>query len=258
MKVAILGSGPSAAFAVLACRSRGIEPEVISQNDGHADQSGAFFLHWLPEEFVAQNNVVPIEVEFVPLGTAEGYSTKQWGAVIPTSFPSHPRTEKMYSSVELMRVWYTLQVKIAKLAKGDIEKACQVYDLVFHTFPINVGDRRTVHFPVMDTRCHLKSSRILYNGTSDRWIRCTTAFGRMSFEYPVASINPLLEPAPIASHKFERHLLRDIPPGTEPMRAEERAFRNLIPIGRFATMDRKVLSHHAFGTVLSQLEGGAD
>ncbi len=259
MKVAILGSGPSAAFAVLACRQRGIEPDVISQKDGHTDQSGAFFLHWLPEDFVIVSGIAPIEVEWVPLGEAEQYSIKQWGSAISTSFPEQARVEKMYSSHELVRVWDTVRVKIAKLAAGDVEKACSIYDKVFHTFPINIGDRRIVHFPVMDTRVQLSSNRILYNGRKeDKWTRCTIAFGRMSYEFPVDSINPLLEPPPVASHHFEVHRLRDIPPGTVPMRPDERAFPNLIPIGRFATLDRKMLSHYAFDIVQHHLMGDAE
>ena len=159
------------------------------------------------------------------------------------------------------------------LSKEDIiELTRQGYDWVFHSFPLVGRHESLVQFPIMVGRqySHLRDF-ILYNGTVQYdWVRATRQFGNLCFEYPhtysvdeensfsdtigdisVPPLSDLIEDIP---DSFEVYYGRDIVPDTLPVTPEEHVRKNIIPIGRFAAWDRKMLSHHAYTIVENHLQ----
>lgn len=272
MKVAIVGSGASAAFAVWACQDVGVTPLVISDKAPSVQSSGAFFLHWLPESVRAY--FPQLNVLISSQGSAEGYTRKQWGRVIPSSFPKEQRTEKWYSSEAINWLWehFYVNVNPGKLSDESLLKLGQEHDWVFHTFPSEQSQRSRalVKFPVIDftspepfnqqaSRNGLDGS-IVYNGIEDQpWTRSTLAFGRCSTEYARVFNGKEFDSAKIAEpFGFKVNWLRDIPPEIERVRPEEHLATNIIPLGRFAEWDRRLLSHQSYYTARFYLSGYAE
>lgn len=257
MKVAILGSGPAAAYAVMACREEGIVPTVISDRSPQTDQVGAFFLHWLPPWLVDYAGNAAVTVLVQARGTAECYTAKQWGRVVPSSFPAAPRKEVWYNSAVLGEVWKVQEVGLApgRFDDADLLRLGGEYDFVFHTFSaeaVRGGARRLIWFPVLTFRSGPQAGdmgMVMYNGEpKDRWVRMTRAFGRVSIEYPRDQAELAMREDPVCA-EMEYNKLRDIHPDTLPLNPWERIAGNVIPIGRFATWNRKALSHDSYNTV---------
>ena len=76
MKVAVLGSGASAAFAVAACKSLGADVKVYSSvhPNQNVQQTGAFFIHDIPPNI---GYVEPVGVDISSIGEASVYSEMQ-------------------------------------------------------------------------------------------------------------------------------------------------------------------------------------
>lgn len=255
MNIRIVGAGPSAAYAVLACRSIGVEPVVISNAPPHTNQAGAFFLHWLPEWFVEQTKAKASVVQWVPLGSKEVYLAKQGyhDLALPCSFPVQEQLEWMYSSAWLDAAWDGVKVEWGNLSAAELAQLGEIYDFVFYTFPAVKHGRVLDNFPVLDARTGIRRNKIVYSGLPEHaWVRMTQAFGRLSYEYP----RPVqLADFPPDKLPFEQHWLRDIPPSVLPLDASEYPAANVIPIGRFAEWQRKRLSHEVYARVLEVLNG---
>ena len=260
--VLILGSGPSAAYAVLACEDAGMSCEVMSNRGPNVSQVGAFFLHWVPDRLEAK----PTKVQVWGVGTREGYLTKQWGPEfrgIPTSFPSEERMEKWYPSSALSRVWEQVSYHRGAVAgDADLAKLGGQYGRVFHTFSSQRSgtSRRLQMFPTLSRQQREErdygSNLVIYNGDpAEAHIRVTVAWGRLSVEFPRGT--PQGE---VRGYRRQFRgepdtvMLRDILPTTAPVSREERVADNVIPLGRFATWDRRALSHHAYQGVLDALK----
>lgn len=91
-KVAILGSGPVAAYACAAAVAFGITPVIYGLRPKPLQRSGAFWLHYMPSEYFygesdphskaerpIHNERLPSSVKVKYLGTREEYVSKQWG-----------------------------------------------------------------------------------------------------------------------------------------------------------------------------------
>jgi hypothetical protein len=273
-KVAVLGSGASAAFAVAACKDIGAEVKVYSSVHPNelSTQMGAFFLHDIPPNI---GHIESVAVDIDSIGEASVYSEMQWGRNIPTSFPSERRTERWYSPMYLNRVWQDVTVFRETLSKEDIVRLTQLgYDWVFHSFPLVERTDSIVRFPILvgNQYSHLRDF-ILYNGTIQfDWVRLTRQFGNLCLEYPhnisvddeclfrdmVGDLDSLgIEGLQSKDYPQWEHVWgRDIVPETEPLTSEEYVQKNIIPIGRFATWDRKMLSHQAYTIVKTHLIEG--
>lgn len=255
MRVLIIGSAASAAFAIQACRDLQIEYKVISDKPPVTGQSGAFFLHWLPESL--KKFAREIEVTLIPLGTAEGYTMKQWGRVVPSSFPQVEEKKWWYSSDVLQEVWRDQELTLVGNldAKDFLDEYFSRFDWIFYTFPLQEHAREIVEFPVVDysNGDSFLDNHVVYNGVAgDDWTRATVAFGRMSLE---------LLPGAIPDEKYSKiwrvirtGKLRDIPPSVKPVERDEWLAPNIVPIGRFARFDRRRLSHDAYLDVKQILE----
>lgn len=262
-RVLIIGSGPSAAFAVLACQDAGADFHVMSSTPAMMDQAGAFFIHWVPERLKAW----PARVQIWGTGTREGYLMKQWGeagAGVYTSFPREQHIEDWYNSNVLDKAWATVPVQLTiPVTDQFLALYGTQYDVVFHTFSAKrtAERRKLVRFPTLThVAVHPQdygNNLIVYNGELDQeHIRTTVAFNRMSVEFPAGT-----RPESLKDYRRgfkgrpELVYLRDIPPGTAPVGPDEYVSPNVVPLGRFATWDRHALSHHSYAAVRKVLDG---
>lgn len=263
-RVLIVGTGPSAAFAVQACRDFGAQATVWTDRPPAAQEDGAFFIHWLPPALAKAAHPVPVRIESV--GTARGYTMKQWLRPVESSFPAEPREELWFNSADLMALWRRHDWwLVGPLLDERLEQAAaDEYDWVFHTYPVarHRRGRTVVWFEVLSFSRNgppngATGLRILYNGDlNDRWVRMTESFGgRVSIEFPrgAAALAQLADPVFAA---MSRGRLRDLPPETEPVQPYEWLAPNCLPLGRFAEFDRTKLSHHSYERVMSVLRGG--
>lgn len=262
-RVLIVGSGPAAAYAVLAARAADANVRIMSNAAPNTDQAGAFFLHWLPEQLGA----TPEPVEISSTGTRFGYLTKQWGNAysdIPTSFPTERRTEMWYNSNALKQVWATEHVQVCgQMPDHKLATYGDAFDWVFHTFPSTWSGRTrsVVKFPVLSTPSLglAGTLKVVYNGDM-HWAhtRTTVAWGRTSVEFPRdVSEEVLAGTEAVFVGPVKRAMLRDIHPATLPVEQDEWLAPNVVPVGRFAQWDRHALSHHAYERVYNLLAKGA-
>lgn len=266
MKILIAGSGPSAAFAAMAALDWGAELHVMSKTQPHVQQDGAFFIHWLPENWrkaaIQTIEVHPYTVKIRWVGTAEQYTIKQWSMGMPSSFPAHDYEEQWYNSEALNAVWQRTRPLHSDMDSSNLRKCSELYDYVFHTFTVEEhrANRNYTWFPIRSfVREWGQELKIVYNGSTDPWVRMTMSFyGRVSFEFPDTPHTELLLSTEPVWDAMDKAKLRDIHPSIQPVAESEWLAPNVRPLGRFATWDRKRLSHHAYADVMQALTGGKD
>ncbi len=257
-KVAICGSAPSAAFAVMACKEMGIFPEVFSTDQPRISQAGAFFLHWVPDYLRLLFPEAQTEVTWQGIGTARNYVIKQWGRDFGSSFPEESRTEVMFDSCCLKEVWSHQVVNLVpRLLDTDLFRLAGEYDWVFHTFSSQAASltRDLTMFPVLTYRSkEPERNYILYNGDlRDRWVRMTRCWERISIEFPRNQAEIIRAQDPVYA-AMELNWLRDIHPEVPAVSGNEWLSPYIVPIGRFAEWNRKRLSHEAHQVVQALLQ----
>lgn len=257
-KVVIAGSGPSAAFAVMACWYLGIMPRVYSDKPPRSQQTGAFFLHWTPSELTGYPHSEPIWVRIEGRGTAAGYTCKQWGKVIPSSFPVEPELKRMFDSRVLDNVWTIQPWEKRCLTSQELIDLGKENDWVFHTFPASPNGRAVLEIPtlvkMLEQDNPTDNLKIIYSGVEDgneTWVRKTIGLTHISVEYPIGMTEFKSVPELGMHPRFVR--LRDLMPDVEPVSESEYLAPNVIPIGRWATFDRHALSHQAYFDVKRRL-----
>lgn len=258
-KVLILGTGPSAAFAVQACKDLGINPYVWGEKPPHFTQAGAFFIHHLPESL--QAGAVPMKVRISRRGNADSYSVKQWGRILHTSFPDKEYTADWYSSVELARVWNGVHIDVKKLNDVELLSYGGLFDWIFHTFPLECHSQHRVCGSIpclVGVPYNDLGPRVLYSGSlKDDWIRLTDSMGRRTLEFPGYSPNSTIRDEvnfSLFRGTVREIRLRDLGPRQQPVPVPEYLSSNIIPVGRWACWDHKMLSHDTYERVRSYLE----
>lgn len=259
-RVAILGTGPSAAYAYRACLDSGVFPGVYGPRS--ARPHGAFWLHALPAS--CANYVPVLTIRLMATGTPEGYAQKIWrSGDVQTSFPREGRTEHGYPPDEgLNALWGGgPATDDRKLTDEDIATLCRQNDLVIKTFPPPLPPRLRGAYSVCRLAWRTKLvkirySSVVYNGRpEDRHVRYARIWGEESFEYPagVASLPP--------GEGWREQLWMDIPPQEHPWfykeleewTEQQPKHPNLLVTGRYATYQRKMLSHETYLLVSAAL-----
>lgn len=244
--IAILGSGPSSMFITMACNEHGFVPAIFGKRSVHAP-AGAFYYHWLPEMYC---NDVPLEdIEYFYLGNSRTYSEKQWdGRIYPSSFGSY-HDELGYdpakTHAEFLRKSEAVYIDAGILGDLDIYRICEMYCVVFCTFPNKQAYEmvRKVKRPVTVEDCDANKNRIIYNGLADvAWVRISELFGKRYTEYCK------MEDVP-ENTKFVT--IDDLHPDTEIPKIDKPF--NLHYVGRYAEMNRRLLSHSAYFKTLEVL-----
>lgn len=244
MKVAILGFGASSIFSIMACNDKGIEPTVVTKEIAKPP-AGAFYYHWLPPKY---SNYVESEfIQYDYKGTEDIYLRKQWGdyPVGSSSFNKYD-LEKGYNPTEVFHE-FSLHARFGcslreRLSYSDIVNYCHSYNLVICTFPVSefTGIPKLVYRPVFSRNVYSFENIIAYNGCSrPKWVRKSTLFGKEHTEYAD------LSEVPAEKLKFVT-LVPDIHPSSKPKSNYDLPMNNLVFIGRFATVNRSMLSHEAY------------
>jgi hypothetical protein len=253
--VAILGNGPSAAYAYRACVDNGIMPHVYASSKP-SFPNGAFWLHWMPptipEELLKKHQSHAV---LTSIGSADMYSGKMWGETFETSFPLITRIEVAYAPEALELLWGGFQYfePSGILHDAGVVNFASQHDLVLQTFPTDASKKLQppkVFFPVLSRYMpeHNEYALCVYNGTHDEWVRMTFGFGFMHVEFPAEAIpNPSHWPG----HTWRTFKYPDMHPRTKSFTTPPAS--NVVLLGRHARWDRRLLSHSAYQETLMAL-----
>ena len=259
LRVAILGTGPSAAYAIKACDACKVDSEVISSTSPPIFYPGAFW----PRSNPLEKDMPLYNVYISSVGTAEKYLEKQWGEIQPewleeTSFPKESTIELALNPYELFgEIWEYRNIYLSgPLSDDRIALMASEYDVIFMTFPTQKSTKlredNLVKFPIVSYKSnetHL-GRYCIYDGEShDNMVRMSSLFGFIHCEYGKDYI-PRVEL--IESGKVT--WARDLAPDTPEWDPEDTPAENVHLIGRHAQWSRKKLAHHAFDDVIAILE----
>jgi hypothetical protein len=112
-------------------------------------------------------------------------------------------------------------------------------------------NNKLVNVPAVALPSASWNNLVVYNGyEKEKVVRSSTLFGTQFFEF-----TPNEEGFKYASWKYEGHVrsFKDFPPLMNPPEIR-RILPNVIPLGRLALMDRKILSHNAYDTVTAEIK----
>ncbi len=251
LRIAIIGGGPSAAFAYRACWDMRLNPTVYA--DKLTSPNGAFYIHDMPVTCPPDiRKQYAKSIHYIGIGTAEGYAEKMWGnPQIKTSFPITPRTEIGYDPAIINWLWTDLDRlhPCGKLTDDGVVAIASQYDLVIQTFPTDESKKyRTIdQIPVFTKSIEpMNHILLLYSGDNSPWVRATFSGEKLSLEYPkdFPTTEDLLY--------WTFSSVPDLPPETSDWIKGPAS--NVKLVGRFAQYNRKILSHHAYDRVLKLLK----
>lgn len=273
-KVIILGGGASSVYAYYGALAADYKAEEVQiWATGLTYPPGAFWLHELPPNYGAEER--PSEIEVRLQGTTEAYSRRQWGNAYPTSVDTYcGRTVKAYNPhVYLPRMWEGCN-RLHVDRKWNLEmihELAQRYAFVIVTFPVvrrAIRSMQLLKVPVYHNdnpslHTQHKGDYCLYNGMSIpemEWVRVTKAFGRVSSEYPhtmTEQLDYILgNETRIWGKGGTVSLVPELHPTTVKLTSQVLGQKdNIILTGRWATLNRKALSHHSFHDTFMHLTG---
>jgi hypothetical protein len=257
MKIAIVGGGLSALNAVFACNANGIIPDVFIKDSPIS--LGAVYLRIIPDYLQERFRKQKIGTSFI--GTREAYILKQWGEVpdgYRSSFPEKNFEEYAYDPKPILEFVFLdrrLMKRInidEKMQNNDLEYLSKLYDFVFYTFPlkstleqISSAVRRIPTVLFEGTSIDLPN-KIIYNGDSESFlVRKSIIFGNevlelsSRMEFTRRELETLF---PNSKILFQMDLAPHV---SEIKISLERIADNVIPIGRYARVDRSSLAHDA-------------
>lgn len=240
MKIAILGFGPSSMFSIMACNDQGFAPTVVG-GDIVRVPAGAFYYHWLPQEYSKEAKIHHINYKYV--GNAGVYSEKQWGNEnYPSSFWKYSN-EIGYEPREVFSLFQQKStfkyVHSGIMKTEDVLEYCGKYDIVVCTFPLPeiMEQAQKVTRPVIIRPTKLQDNIIIYSGKKeDKWVRWSNLFGTTYVEY--CNFEDVPKEAPRIVPIVDLH----------PNLSVQMPFlpNNLFFSGRYAEFKRTRLAHEAY------------
>ena len=269
-KVAILGGGLSAAFAYRALLDNNITPDVITERI-FTPPGGCIWVHNLPKSINNKKLYEPIHVEGV--GDAKTYSCKMWGRELKTSFPSSGDydTKGVNPLVAARLLWgdreaLKKQIKKGRVDEKFIEAIKKDYDLVIQTFPL--GSAKPKWETPIWVLAGLKSAKnlVAYQGDDEPFVRYTHMFNFISWEFPPQRADAKTHS--MAAYEWGKvQWLEGNPKGAQlwyapeippqeiagKLAVESYADGNVLYCGRWATGNRKFLSHEVYDRVVWHL-----
>lgn len=261
--VVILGGGPGSIFAYYGALDAGYDREEIEiRAFGLSYPPGAFWLHELPP--VIPFKAEPEAMTITMVGMPDDYSRKQWGEVFPTSAAKYAgRTVPAYNPhVVLPKLWETVHwtPNSFKWTESTIAMLADDYEHVIVTFPFSPSGPGRLTIPVYYAQVPtLSKNTCVYNGNvTTGWVRLTAAFGWINLEYPTSWMGRQQE---IREEQDElwgvKGTILEVPelhPTAQPVQDVLIGERNNILLtGRWATNNRKALSHDSYYDVLNYL-----
>lgn len=273
VKVAILGGGLSAAFAYRALLDNNIVPDVITERI-FTPPGGCIWVHNLPKSINNKKLYEPIHVEGV--GDAKTYSCKMWGRELKTSFPSSGDydTKGVNPLTAARLLWGDREALKKQIKKGRVDEKLvkaikKDYDLVIQTFPLGSAKPKWETPIWVLTKApeeNLTRNLVCYHGgAEDSYVRYSVLFGIRSWEFSPQKSDVethSLQAAEwgIAQGLYENDRARlwyapEIPPQeiAGKLAVESYADGNVLYCGRWATGNRKFLSHEVYDRVVWHL-----
>lgn len=262
LKVAILGAGPSAAFAYQACKAHAerVDVEVFSA-EASKIPVGAFWFRWLPHNIRSQLRSQSIFTNYV--GTEDLYVSKQWGDSVSvtgnsSSFPKElvgvQQGFKPEEAIPLL--WDDVIFVLGQpFTDTDTTKLALEVDIVLQTFPTDESKEenkdKLTHFPLVtfDDVDH-KTNIVTYNGSKGDTVRFSQLFGKVHFEYVP---NHIIDGRTLGDSGSVRTVM-DIHPDTIPWESDRTPAKNVHLLGRYAEWTRHKLSHDAYNDTVTILE----
>lgn len=265
-KIVILGGGLSAAFAWRACLDHGILPEVITDRI-FTPPGGFIWVHELPKSVKVRSLFEHIKIEGV--GTAEGYAKKMWGKKIKTSFPEKDYDTQGVNPPRAAKVlWGDTTILKPRLHKATVDSALldrlkKENDLIILTFPL-VTAKPEWEIPIWVRIANLSTNNLaVYQGDNEEpFVRYAYLFGIQSWEFPPqrsetgthsleaqtwGSVNGFMDD-PRANLWYAPEIAPEEIEGK--IAVENYADNNVLYCGRWATGNRKFLSHQVYDRVV--------
>lgn len=270
MKVALVGTGPSAAFAVQACKDTpGVELVIFSTHPPlEGDGIGTFYIHAIPGSLI-DRGLETHEIFVEGRGDRRQYQALQWPNKevywgVPSSFEDELTIVDAYRPSEVLEaIWEQVDVNIIEypFSHADLRDLGRAFDLVIHTFPTEIDQEllgEPVTIPIMEAGKNwwwsafnpheliedYNANIVIYNGTGQqKWVRACQLWGKNWVEFSHIFEVPE-DDSRLGVSKF--HFSRDFPPDVKPRDFRHRVAFNVFPLGRFATYNRQELSHHAY------------
>ncbi len=257
LEVAILGTGPSAAYAAQPCDACNVDSQIMSSTSPSTFYPGAFW----PRSNPLEKDMPLYKIYISKVGTAEKYLEKQWGEVQPewleeTSFPTEARYEFGLNPYELFsEIWKDKDIHLSHILRDeDVAHIAQQVDLVLMTFPTKrskeIFGHELIKHPIVSYKTDsLLNHYCIYDGENDKIVRMSSLFGFIHNEYSKDYIPDI---ALIGAGQVT--WMTDTLPDTPEWDLGDTPADNVYLIGRHAQWSRKKLAHHAFDDVIEILE----
>lgn len=263
-KIVILGGGPGSLFAYYGALASGIpEDRIEIWADKLTYPKGAFWIHQLPPNAPTELKGVTEKMDIHLVGDAETYSRKQWGEEFPTSVSRYAgKTLDVYNpSVVLPAMWEAARKTTVGInwTYERIRLLAESYHTVIATFPVteeaeSLMRREDSRIPVYvaPTADNEGVNYCVYNGLRTQIeVRITRAFGYLCIEYPRYCLNQMdrIQKSNNRYFGLEGRMVTvpEMHPTVQPI--QQRVYgprNNILVTGRWATLDRKALSHNSF------------
>ena len=276
-RVAVIGTGASAAFAFKACKDYGCSEIDVYGKFSENFPQGAFWLKWVPSDVLRDTNAKKEIISIAHLGTPKDYLVKQWGHgvesnTINSSFAYDNHEEYGYNQkIVWTRMWEGANFiddrgMFTDLALIDLKSN---YDFVFHTFPstVSLQTHSTVEIPTVSFHAESQPlfhtlklmnrkfelvNQIIYDGRRETSVvRISCLFGRVNIEFIQKADPSRLFTEGVVHGKF-----MDIVPNTQELTDVDNLVEGVYPVGRYAQWSRHMLSHEAYKRVMVILTGG--
>lgn len=264
LKVAVLGTGPSAAFAVLACRNSNVTPTVYSSFGTlptFQGPAGAFYFHKVPGAPVESNYYEHLTI--IGVGGKDEYFKKQWGYIGESTFPAEPYTDYGFDPKYALRYMWERQdiSKHEPFTDESVAVLARDFDYVFQTFPTdksrNELGKYKVTFPATVVDVHstvmlendlfITPNTIIYDGLPQHsFVRASSLFGKLTREYPIGTklnTRETVVTVPDLRPECPEWDRKDVPAS------------NVFLLGRWAVWSRHMLSHQAYFDAWEVLNG---
>jgi len=267
VRVLIVGAGPSAAFAALACKDLGITPIVMTK-DVPIEFPGAFYIHRVP--FGRHFNIRSRRITCYLHGYNRAhYAQRIYGADVPTSCPDVVKETFGYNPYELLpTLWEGIAPQAGiTLTPGQVRHLSASFDAVICSIPLTPPPttpiKMYVHGPIAATKAFnyttgehwlagmlnvpeegIQPQSILYNASPHgAWARISWLWDHIWVE----SVEPI---------KFlpSCHIIYKLPRQTTPQEVSEDP--RILLIGRWGTWKINYLCHQAYWDTYMKLKPG--
>lgn len=257
-RIAIFGSGLSAAFVLAACNDAGWQTDIYTDRPFTTDlpELAHVILKWIP----AGVELTPYSISHFSRGTLQDYLKRMGRENDPnakTTFPPDGRNEfTAYDPKEVLKKLWPKDAAITygKFSEQEIESIAAEHVWSFVTFPMHRSQPNDLVFYWSYTLAHSNLSLpniAIYNGRTDLpWTRLTQYWNIMSWEYSHMEY-PDDKPPPRPSVWAEPKRIADIAIGVP-------EYTSPIPkvtmVGRWARWRKDVLSHDGYKQAMEILK----